>query len=714
MTVQDIKLLERKFQREKAARKKAEEILEKKSLELYETNKELQYLNNTLKEAIEEKNEELNETQTKLQEIADTVEDTLFNMDHYGNIIYTNRYATHLTGYSYDELLKMNCIELIEPSMQTTMAEKLIEFTKSDDNFLYLEFQIVGKNKETTWIGQKTTKTKLPNGQYKYNAIARDISQQVEDRERLLKAKTLLNENERKYREIITNLSLGICEVDLNYNITSVDKNFCSLTEYSREELMGKHAVKLLTDGAGRSIIEQERKKRKKGVSSIYTVEIISKSKSKKTVIISGTPKFDENGDIIGSIGVHFDITDRIRDKQQIANIQDELHIFKLKYESILQRMQLGVIETSTEGIIMKANEYICQLLEYDLSDILDKSITTVLGENLKDNHHLSEVPLDQQIDNIELKIETTSGKNKNVVMSMAPFYDAELNTKGHISVLHDISDLKKLQTNLKEAKLIAESAQKAQKQFLANMSHEMRTPLNAIVGMSHLLKDTTLNTEQTELLEVLSSSTSILYSLISDILDMSKIEAGIIEVQSKPFLLKKLLDNLYKTFSIRCKEKDLNLKLEISPLVHDSLIGDELLLNQVLINLINNAIKFTDSGSVEIKVDLVKNINDTQILQFFVIDTGCGIEESIQENIFEPFQQKNNTLSTGTGLGLTITKRLLEILDSEITLTSKIGQGSTFSFEIQLAQDTTTTDVNDHVDDNISQQFDNKYHLHF
>ncbi len=712
MTVQDIQLLERRLQREKAARKKAEEILEKKSLDLYESNKELKHINEILKQKIEDQNKELNKTQTRLQEIADTVEDTLFNMDHYGNIIFTNRYATLLTGYSYSELLKMNCIELIAPSMRAEMSKKILEFIESNDPFLYLEFQIIGKNKKTIWIGQKTTKSKLDNGQYKFNAIARDISQQIEDRNRLLKAKTLLDENERKYREIIANLSLGLCEIDLAGMITAVDKNFCHLTEYNEEELIGIHAVKVLTDDKGRNVIENEEIKRKQGISSNYTVDIITKSNRTKTVIISGTPKYDENDTIIGSIGIHFDITERLRDKQQIANIQDELHIFKFKYESILQRMQLGVIETSTEGIITKANDYICHLLEYELSNILGKSFNVLIGESLKDDQKLSKLPLDQQIDNAELNIETTSGKNKNVVMSMVPFYDAELKTKGHISVIHDISNQKRLHTNLKEAKLIAENAQKAQKQFLANMSHEMRTPLNAIVGMSHLLKNTDLNSEQEELLDILSSSTSILYSLISDILDMSKIEAGIIEVQSKRFLLQKLLNNLYKTFSIRCKEKELELKLSVDPDIEEYLIGDELLLNQVLINLINNAIKFTDHGYVEIKVDLVKNIHNTQLLKFYVIDTGCGIEKNIQENIFEPFQQKNNTLSTGTGLGLTIIKRLLEILDSEITLVSELGKGSTFSFEMQLAIDSSISDETDHEHENIKQQFENDYKL--
>jgi signal transduction histidine kinase/AmiR/NasT family two-component response regulator/HPt (histidine-containing phosphotransfer) domain-containing protein len=236
-------------------------------------------------------------------------------------------------------------------------------------------------------------------------------------------------------------------------------------------------------------------------------------------------------------------------------------------------------------------------------------------------------------------------------------------------------------------AKHRAEAAEEAQKRFLANMSHEIRTPLNAIIGMAHLLYDTRPTVQQLDYLNVIKDSGNHLHNLISDILDYSKIEAGKMEVQAKPFDLIGLVKTLQKTFQMKVEGKPIRVEAFVDTDLDGWVVGDAVLLNQILINLLSNAEKFTDKGKIGVRVGVADKTLNEYLIEFEVYDTGIGMDAEELPRIFEDFQQLDNELKIkykGTGLGLTITRKLLELQGGTIDVQSRKGRGTTFTFTLK------------------------------
>ncbi len=224
--------------------------------------------------------------------------------------------------------------------------------------------------------------------------------------------------------------------------------------------------------------------------------------------------------------------------------------------------------------------------------------------------------------------------------------------------------------------------------QFLSTMSHEIRTPMNAVVGLSNILLSEDPRTDQIENLDTLKFSADLLLSLINDILDYSKIEAGKISIEKIDFDLNRVITNIKNALTPKSKEKNIGLNLNIDPSIPKNVIGDPVRLSQILTNLIGNAIKFTDKGAVDIDLKMLKNTEDISTIRFAIKDTGIGIPKDKFDQIFKSFSQAEaNTTRKfgGTGLGLSITKRLLELQNSEIQLESEVDKGSTFFFDLMF-----------------------------
>lgn len=391
-----------------------------------------------------------------------------------------------------------------------------------------------------------------------------------------------------------------------------------------------------------------------------------------------------ESDDVIIWNGYVMDITQR-------KTMEQELALSEAHFRALFDGATIGIINIDAKGLILDCNDQFCEdigrareeLRNIPIFDVLSPQDREIAKAQFKDL-------ADGKVDHYrgERSFIRPSGEPMWMTVNVSALFDCHHQFESAVVSMVDMTELKLLSDELLIAKEEADAASKAKGDFLANMSHEIRTPMNAIIGMSQLCLQTALDKKQKNYVEKIERASQSLLSIINDILDFSKIEAGKLDIDAVPFQLDTMLEDLSDMFSEKVVHKQLELLFAVAPNVPRHLFGDSLRLGQVLINLMNNAIKFTERGEVLLSINLVEQQNDDVTLRFSVRDSGIGLTDEQQAKLFKSFSQADTSTTRkygGTGLGLAICKQLVELMGGNIGVESQFGHGSTFYFTVKL-----------------------------
>jgi two-component system sensor histidine kinase/response regulator len=529
-----------------------------------------------------------------------------------------------------------------------------------------------------------------------------DLLAEITERKQSEKA---LSEAEEKYRSIFENSNDGIFQNTPAGHFISANPAMARMLGFdSPEELIGaRNDIERqgYVDPALRDKFKQALEEN--GFVTGFEYEVYRKDGAKIWVSEHSRIVRDAGGRALYYEGSVQEITERKRAETERQRLQQS-------QEAILNSIGRGVHGIDKTGHIIFENPAGARLLGREASELIGRPAHATMHHSRADGsvYPVEECPVYATLRDGKVRHateETFWRADKTpfpVEFIVSPISGTAEEINGAVVVFEDITERKKAETELRQAKESADAANRSKSEFLANMSHEIRTPMNGIIGMTDLALETKLNREQREYLDMVKSSAHSLLSLINDILDFSKIEAGKLELESIDFSLRDCIGGLLKPLGIRADQKGLELVADIPSDVPDHLVGDPMRLRQILINLTDNAIKFTQRGEVVVRVINQAAPNGESHLHFSVADTGIGIPAEKQSAIFEAFAQADGSTTRtygGTGLGLSIASHLIHKMHGRIWIESKVGEGTTFHFTARLGVRDTPAPTVKHAD---------------
>ena len=504
--------------------------------------------------------------------------------------------------------------------------------------------------------------------------LQKEIAEKVE-------AERALEEQSGFLNALVENTPLGIVALNTDGAIRMCNPAFETLFGYREQDLVGRAIVDALAPDKLRPEMDAVGQQLREG-RSVHSVTQRRREDGSLVDVEVFTTRIAKGDEPLGYLAMYQDITNRVSAERELADRKEFLN-------SLIKTTPIGIVAIDQNDLVQMCNPAFEQLFRYREQDIVGKSLSSLLAPP-------------------ELRDEVDRNKNRlqhgaaiHAVTRRMRSDGSLVDVEGHSVPLHrdgkhvggvvlyqDITERKLAEEELLRAKEAAEAANRAKSEFLANMSHEIRTPMNAIMGMTELVLDSDLHAEQREYLNLAKTSADALLSLINDILDYSKIEAGKLDIDSVEFNLGDCLGDTMRTLSLRAHQKGLELAFEIDPDVPETLLGDPGRLRQIVINLVGNAIKFTERGEVILGARVEERREQDIVLHFTVTDSGIGIPAHKQSAIFEAFRQADGSMTRkygGTGLGLTISSRLVEMMGGRVSVESEVGRGSRFHFTVRF-----------------------------
>jgi PAS domain S-box-containing protein len=506
-----------------------------------------------------------------------------------------------------------------------------------------------------------------------------DVTQRIQ-------SKTLLMQSEERNRLIMNSALNAIINIDTEGKIIFWNKKAENIFGWNSKEVLGKPLTDTIIPKRYKSMHSQGLKNFVETgfrVMSSEYVELpaVNKEGIEFPVEISVIPIRQDNELFLCSF---------IQDISKRKIAENNLKFQEEKYRNMIANMNLGLIEVDNDEIIKYANQRFLEISGYEMDDLIGKSPSElfVFGENvrlIKTKKNLREKGIS---DIYQIQITNKRGEMRWWAISGAPNFDDKGNLVGSIGIHLDITEQKQLEIDLENEKLKAEEASRAKESFLANMSHEIRTPLNAIIGFLRELNKQDLSDSQRKYIENSTIASKHLLAIINNILDISKIEAGEMSIENEDFALENTINKIIKVLHPKATQKGITLCSNINPLITDVLKGDSLRIEQILFNLMGNSLKFTQKGKICINCNLIKDYPNSQDISISVADTGIGMEKEYLNSIFNKFSQEDLQVTRkfgGTGLGMAITKELVQLMKGRIEIESEKNKGTTIHVFLNL-----------------------------
>ncbi|GAB4303461.1 MAG: PAS domain-containing hybrid sensor histidine kinase/response regulator [Oscillatoriaceae cyanobacterium] len=557
-----------------------------------------------------------------------------------------------------------------------------------------IEYRFYHKNGDLRWISARLT------SKYDYAANCWWVNQFAVDITERKHAEIALQASEARYRAIVEDQTELIVRYQLDGTLTFVNDAYCRYFGISRDMFIGHHYSPIVFPDDQENVQKLVQSMNRDNPVAIIENRVVVGGKIRWTQWVNRMI-FDERGEFVEVQAVGRDIHDR---KLAESTLQVTLTRLQNLAKAVPGNIYSLIQHPDGSLEFEYTNQGVEAILEMSLEDILQDTASAIISLIHPEDKAGYLAAVDRSMVTGETfkhqwRLMMPSGKIKWVQGNSQP----ERRDNGDIvwhGIVVDITETKLVEVALQAAKEAAETANRAKSEFLANMSHEIRTPMNAIIGFCDLLYSQIIDKKNRSYLQAIMTSGKTLLALINDILDLSKIEAGKLEIQSEPVFIKILSKEICQIFAQKADMKNLGLSVKIAPNVPEAIFFDEVRLRQILFNVVGNAIKFTESGSVTLEVTSYRwpNSGDTINLELAVSDTGIGIEPAQKERIFDAFIQSDGQSTRkygGTGLGLAITKRLTQMLGGTVTVESTPGQGSTFSFTfrgVKIANGVTTS----------------------
>ncbi len=663
----------------------------------------------------------LRDSQQQMADIINFLPDATLVIDPNGKVISWNHAIEKMTGIKASDIIGKDNYEYAIP-FYGERRPILIDLVLLPDETLEEDYNFIRKEKNCLTVeaevpalrGEKRFVFGTAAAIYDINGNIVGAIESVRDLTDRRQAEIALRDSQRRMADIIDFLPDATLVIDTTGKVISWNHAIEEMTGIKAADMIGKgnYEYALPFYGERRPILadlvllsdetvkEKYHLTRKEKNWLTGDVEVPVLRGEKRFVFATATAIYDINGNMVGAIESIRDINDR-----KLAELA--LQESEARFRTMMEQLPIAMQVYTPDGILREANKAVEELFNYSAAELIGNR-NVLKDEQVK---KIGALPLIEKaikgetVPTSEWQFDAAAsfGKGRKLWLKSRfyPIKDTDGKVKNFVILHEDITELKQYQQHLeemieqrtielKQAKEEAEAANRAKSEFLANMSHEIRTPMNAIIGFSGLALKTDLSNKQRDYITKIDTSAKSLLGIINDILDFSKIEAGKLEMEAIDFRLDEVMNNIANMVSVKAAEKGIELLAIIADDVPYALVGDPLRLGQVLLNLANNAVKFTEKGDILIRAELLHQDHARCHLKFTLKDTGIGMTETQIGKLFTAFSQADTSVTRkygGSGLGLTISRRLVQMMNGEISVTSEPGIGSTFIFTSEFGR---------------------------